>query len=152
MNSAGAVEEAIPISSSNIAWPQDKGVKFKNMAGAKADDQWADIESGRSSDYLERFIVWMRPAVSQNFRKLWGNVETNLKVGKHRITISNNWPVSGFGAEKYVVLSQAKVFGGKNEILSWMYIVFGGVMLLTAVIFGIRKAGRSKGILETKLK
>lgn len=94
----------------------------------------------------------MRAATTPNFRKLWGNIETNLSAGKYRVTITNKWPVSGFGAQKFVVLSQAKIFGGKNEFLSWLYIGFGAVMILTSIIFGVRKATRSKGILETKLK
>jgi hypothetical protein len=30
-----------------IAWPQDKGVRFKNLPGTKKADQWIDVESGK---------------------------------------------------------------------------------------------------------
>jgi hypothetical protein len=96
-------------------------------------------------------MVWMRAAMTPNFRKLWGLVD-KLDGGSYRVTIANNWPVSPFGGEKHFVISQTNIFGGKNVFLGYMYVGFGGLMLLTSICFGVRKATRSEGILAEKLK
>lgn len=89
--------------------------------------------------------------MTPNFRKLWGLVD-KLEQGNYRVTIANNWPVSQFNGEKLFVISQTSFFGGKNVFLSYMYMGLGGLMLLTSICFGIRKATRSQGILAEKTK
>ena len=89
--------------------------------------------------------------MTPNFRKLWGFIE-KLDQGSYRVTINNNWPVSQFSGEKHFVISQTCFFGGKNVFLGYMYVCFGGLLLLTSICFGIRKATRSQGILAEKLK
>ena len=37
--------------------------------------------------------------------------------------------------EKYIILSTRNVFGGKSSFLGILYIVFGAVCLISAVIF-----------------
>ena len=101
---------------------------------------------------IERFIVWMRAAPTNKFRKMWAVLSQNLTKGKYRVSIANNWLVSGFGGEKHVVVSQTNRFGGKNVFLSYIYMGFGALMLLTSVCFGVRKGMRSGGILEEKIK
>jgi hypothetical protein len=135
------IPKSVPISSQGIAWAQDKGVKFKNN---KLGDQWLNMED-------ERFIVWMRAAMTPSFRKLWGWVE-NVTPGVYNLEINNNWPTSKWGGKKYFVLSQANVLGGKNNLLSYIYIGFGVLQLLTAIIFGGRKAARYDGILDEKVR
>ena len=51
---------------------------------------------------------------------------------KLMVTIENN-KYQNF--EKYIILSTRNVFGGKNSFLGICYVVFGGICLLSAVIF-----------------
>lgn len=94
----------------------------------------------------------MRAAPTPKFRKLYGIFSQTLVAGNYKVIIKNNWPVSGFGGEKYFVVSQADMFGGKNTLLCFLYLGLGVLMLLTAIIFGVRKAMRSGGILEANMK
>ena len=83
----------------------------------------------------EHFIVWMRPAGLPDFRKLWGRIRTNLKPGTYSINIQNNYDVSSFSGEKYIVLSTVNAFGGKNKFLGISYVVVGGICILLAIVF-----------------
>jgi len=80
---------SVAISSLDIAWPDDKKYKFKNLAD-KSTKQWIDVED-------ERFIVWMRAAATPTFRKLWGKIESGslpLKKGSYEVTITNRTSIS----------------------------------------------------------
>lgn len=94
----------------------------------------------------------MRAAPTPKFRKLYGILAQPLAAGNYKVIVQNNWPVSGFSGEKYFVISQANMFGGKNTLLCFLYLGIGVLMLLTAIFFGIRKGMRSNGILEANLK
>lgn len=94
----------------------------------------------------------MRAAPTNKFRKMWAVLPQKLVKARYRVTIANNWLVSGFGGEKYIVISQTNRFGGKNTFLSYIYMGFGALMLLTSVCFGVRKGMRAGGILEEKIK
>lgn len=150
MNGASA-EKSILVSYKGIAMKNDQTSRFINMKGSAKKDQWIDIEDGTMLANLERFMVWMRAAMTPNFRKLWGYVD-KLEQGSYRVTIANNWLVNKFNGEKLFVISQTNIFGGKNVFLAYMYIGFGSLMLLTSICFGVRKMTRSKGILAEKLK
>lgn len=94
----------------------------------------------------------MRASITPRFRKLWGYIDEKLEVGKYQIKITNNWPVKKWKGQKTIAMSQANIFGGKNVFLCYVYLVFGALLLLTSIVFGIRKMIRSKGILAEKLK
>ncbi len=54
------------INENGIAWPDDKGNKFKKNKNENV--HWIDPTE-------EHFIVWMRTSGLPNFRKLWGRIE-----------------------------------------------------------------------------
>ena len=91
------------------------------------DNQWLDITD-------EHFIVWKRIAPFESPRKLWGKIEGgDINSGSTvTVTIDDN-TYSNF--EKYIILSTRNVFGGKSSFLGILYIVFGAVCLISAVIF-----------------
>ena len=91
------------------------------------DNQWLDITD-------EHFIIWKRISPFENPRKLWGKIEgDDINSGSTvTVTIDDN---SYFSYEKYIILSTRNVFGGKSSFLGILYIVFGAVCLISAVIF-----------------
>jgi uncharacterized membrane protein len=91
------------------------------------DNQWLDVTD-------EHFIIWKRIAPFESPRKLWGKIEgDDINSGSTvTVTIDDN-TYSNF--EKYIILSTRNVFGGKSSFLGILYIVFGAVCLISAVIF-----------------
>lgn len=91
------------------------------------DNQWLDVTD-------EHFIIWKRISPFENPRKLWGKIEgDDINSGSTvTVTIDDN---SYFSYEKYIILSTRNVFGGKSSFLGILYIVFGAVCLISAVIF-----------------
>lgn len=87
----------------------------------------------------EHFIVWMRTAGLPTFRKLYGQIHSNLKKGdKLTFDLQLNFEVNSFDGSKGIVLSTVGEFGGKNAFLGISYIVVGSVCLLLAVLFSIK--------------
>lgn len=129
-------DEEVVIDETNIAWEADKKLKYDNIENPKDKNdkeyyksvQWIDMKD-------EHFIVWMRPAGLPNFRKLWGRIRKDLEPGNYEVTIKNNYDVSTFDGEKYIVLSTANAFGGKNKFLGISYIVVGGICIILAIVF-----------------
>ena len=121
---------AITIQDTGIAWSSDVKNKFKSPPNAE-DIQWVDVTN-------ERFIVWMRTAATPNFRKLWGRIEQDINPGTYTVDITNNYDVSGFDGKKYIVLSTANTFGGKNYFLAISYLVVGGLAIGVAILFFIK--------------
>ena len=91
------------------------------------DNQWLDVTD-------EHFIIWKRIAPFESPRKLWGKIEgDDINSGSTvTVTIDDN---TYFNFEKYIILSTRNVFGGKSSFLGILYIVFGAVCLISAVIF-----------------
>jgi hypothetical protein len=137
-----ATNREINISESGIAWPDDKNFKFKN---ANLDMQWIDIES-------ERFIAWVKISPFTDFRKSWGIINEDLPKGTYKVVIKNNWNSKAFNGEKWIILSQANVFGGKNEFLAYCYLAVGALSIIMAIIFIFRKVRRPKGMLDERIK
>jgi uncharacterized membrane protein len=91
------------------------------------DNQWLDVTD-------EHFIIWKRIAPFESPRKLWGKIEGDDINSGSTVTVTiddNNY----FNFEKYIILSTRNVFGGKSSFLGILYIVFGAVCLISAVIF-----------------
>ena len=130
--------DKVNIDESDIAWEADKKLKYKNVINPdNANDanfwqkvQWIDMKD-------EHFIVWMRPSLLPNFRKLYVRIHQDLEKGTYQVTVSKPLNVKEFNGEKYFVLSTVNVFGGKNWFLSIAYIAFGGLCLLLALLFVI---------------
>ena len=91
---------------------------------------------------LEHFIVWMRTAGLPNFRKLYGEINTELKKGNYSLKINNLYDVSSFSGNKYFVLSTTNVLGGTNYFLAICYIIVGALCIMFGIIFFIAYMGR----------
>lgn len=126
----------ISIDEKNIAWGADKEKLFKNVkVKNEGNDYYKKVQWVNMED--EHFIVWMRPSLLPNFRKLYGRIHQDLEKGTYQVTVRNPLNVKEFKGEKYFVLSTVNVFGGKNWFLSIAYIAFGGLCLLLALLFVI---------------
>jgi len=91
------------------------------------DSQWLDVTD-------EHFIIWKRISPFENPRKLWGKIEgDDISSGSSVIVTIDDKNYHSF--EKYIILSTRNVFGGKSSFLGILYIVFGAVCLISAVIF-----------------
>ena len=118
---------SIAITQTGIAWPSDLNGKYRDAEGATK-IQWHSVED-------EHFIVWMRIAATNDFRKLWGVIKEDIEKGSYMVTVNEVMDYSGFGAKKYVVLSNANMFGGKNIVLSYCLFISGGMATIWTLIF-----------------
>ena len=110
-----------------IAWPSDRSGKYANSNNWK-NLQWHSVED-------EHFMVWMRVAATSNFRKLWGIINETLEVGEYVVEIHEKMNFSAFGGKKFLVLSNANEFGGKNTILVYAFFISGGLAALWTLVF-----------------
>lgn len=131
----------IPISDKGIAWADDINYKFKNIDLSR---QWIDMES-------ERFINWIKTAPFSDFRKTWGLISNDLPAGSYTMEIQNFWDSSLFDGEKWFVISETNAFGGKNRFLGYANIAVGGLAVILAILFLVRKLMRPRGITEYQL-
>jgi hypothetical protein len=125
-------DKRVTIEEDDIAWDVDKDEKYERLEDNWAKKQWTDVEN-------EHFIVWMRPSGLPYFRKLWGRIEDDLEKGDYKVQINSNYDVDDFDGEKWIVLSTANAFGGKNDFLGIAYIVIGCLSLCCAVFFVVKK-------------
>ncbi|XP_053701313.1 cell cycle control protein 50A-like isoform X1 [Synchiropus splendidus] len=141
----------------DIAWWTDKHLKFKNPPGNKnlsllfegtnQPPNWRKpvyeldpSDPGNNGFMNEDLIVWMRPAMSANFRKLYRIIpgldnRPTLPQGAYVLDVAYNFPVISFGGRKRMILSTMSWMGGKNPFLGLAYITMGVVLFLLAVIF-----------------
>lgn len=90
-------------------------------------------------------MVWLRPAVRNDFYKLWGIINQDLPAYSYNLTITNSkfdiildYDVSGFG-EKWILITKANAFGNNNILLGVAYIVGGGISLILLLGFTISR-------------
>ena len=125
----------IPIAQTGIAWSSDVGAKFQNILNVPSGKgtSWEDVQWLDMTD--EHFIVWMRTSGLPTFRKLWGRIDDGLLQGEYYVRIVNNYEVMSFSGSKSLVISTMNFLGGKNEFLSYLYIVVGIGCFIASVIF-----------------
>lgn len=120
---------SIYINETGIAWESDKSYRFKLPINADR-IQWINVTN-------EHFMVWMRPAGINKFRKLWGRINNQLIPGNYTLKVINNYKVTDFKGKKSFVLSTSNFLGGRNTFLGTAYVVLGIICLLTSAIFSI---------------
>lgn len=145
------------MSETGIAWPTDLS-KFVDLTPAQKASAEAATGNGITwlSDFAptianvsnEHFIVWMRVAALPSFRKLYGIINSDIPAGAVvAFDVLPQYPVTGFGGRKSLVLSTTSFMGGKNAFLGIAYIVVGFVCILLAFLFAVRQlvGGRRLG-------
>jgi hypothetical protein len=112
------------ITDDDIVYDVDKEI-FKNSDDKEK--QWMNIDN--------RFRSWMKISPFSTFRKLWGIIEKDVKKGKVKVTIEDNFPVHKWDGKKYLVLSNANAFGGKSPALGIILISAGSFCILGGMVF-----------------
>jgi len=115
----------IKITTKDIAYKAD----IDSFSKVKYDQNkhWHDIND-------EQFMIWMRISPFENPRKLWGKIENDDIPKDSYIEVKIN-QASYYGFDKYIILSTRNVFGGKSSFLGIIYIVFGGLCLISGIVF-----------------
>nr|CAB3267094.1 cell cycle control protein 50A-like [Phallusia mammillata] len=146
-------DAGITIIRKGIAWPTDHSTKFKNPSVTSDPDNltaafasyaqplfWQkrvenlDESDPNNNGYKnEAFEVWMRTAAFPTFRKLYGRIESTVPKGLYNFTVQYNYPVTGFGGRKRLILSTASFMGGKNSFLGIAYLVVGSCSIVVGV-------------------
>lgn len=151
-------DKDVPLLSTDIAWPTDKNVKFRNpeptdnlkkaFEGTAKPPAWdkkvyeLDKNPNNNGFQNEDLIVWMRTAALPTFRKLYRRVnheqeyfKLGLPVGQYKLVIDYNYAVTSFKGTKRIILSNTSWLGGKNPFLGIAYIVVGSICLVLAIVF-----------------
>ena len=113
----------INVKNESIAYKTDKEKYEKNTYDKNK--HWIDFTD-------ERFMIWMRPSPFSNPRKLWGIIDDIDIDSSIYFTVKEQ---SFGGYEKYVIFSTRNVFGGKNSFLGAIYLIFGIICLVSAIVF-----------------
>lgn len=120
-------EKPIKIESDSIAWFTDNTNKYKNSKNYK-ETQFIDVED-------QHFKVWMRVAATSDFRKLYGKISEDLYDKDYSVLINNILDVHEFDGEKWVIFTTVSVFGGKNLVLGWGFLVCALISAIWACVF-----------------
>ncbi|CAM9903077.1 unnamed protein product, partial [Phaeothamnion confervicola] len=81
----------------------------------------------------EHFMVWMRTAGLDSFRKPYGIIYDDIDAGTTlTFNLTANWLVSEFEGRKYLVISNTSWFGLHNPFLGRSFIAFGVFQIFMA--------------------
>ena len=133
------------LQSSNIAWQYDAKHLYADAPPQNFNDDPATRGGNTSAVGIasnQHLMVWLRPAASPSFRKLYGVLGTALPAGSTvRIAVLNRYNTYGFNGHKAVVLSTDSWAGGRNHFLGAAFLATAALCLLTAAAFGAAAAG-----------
>ena len=80
-------------------------------------------------------MVWYQTEPLPDFIKLYGKVDTTLKAGiTYYLEIEDNYDAPKLGSEKWILLTELGMFGGKNFILA--YIFLGASLVVFFILMG----------------
>jgi LEM3 (ligand-effect modulator 3) family / CDC50 family len=108
-----------------IVFSNDKNVYVDH----DPETEWRSIDN--------HLIVWMKPAIFADFRKLWGVIDQDIPAGSLEVQVTNNYNVSSWKGTKGIVISNSSVFGGKNPLLGIVFIAVGSFCVMAALIFSL---------------
>jgi hypothetical protein len=82
----------------------------------------------------EHLMNWMRLSTLKDFRKLYGSINATIeKDDVVTVEIENRYNVYPFGGEKWIVLANNAVAGGRNAFLAVAYLIIGSLYLACGV-------------------
>jgi len=87
----------------------------------------------------DHFKLWMRVAITSDFRKLYAIIKKDLKAGDYvKIDILNVFEVKSFHGKKSVILATTSWLGARRDFLSTAYYVMGALCLAFAIASAIK--------------
>ncbi|KAL5067267.1 hypothetical protein RYX36_018154, partial [Vicia faba] len=111
-------------------------VPFGLVAWSLFNDTYSFSVNGMN--LMKDLIIWMRTAALPTFRKLYGRIEVDLKVGVIiYVTLKNQYNTYSFDGKKKLVLSTTSWLGGKNDFIGIVYLTVGGLCLFLALFFTV---------------
>lgn len=127
--------ETVDCSSDQISWKSDQGKMFKQV-NSKYSSSWINttiFERGQRDDH---FIVWMRASTLPTFIKPYAICKnSDFQEGDIiTINIENNYDVSSFNGEKWILISEMSIVGGKNISYAIGYFVLSGSLILSSIL------------------
>lgn len=145
---------AIHLHQADISWSSDRRSKFHNPGsweGTIHPRNWTvdalqlgPPEAGNGYEN-EHLIVWMRTAAFPSFRKLWARIDPGslwsrtdvLKAGEYLIDVEYNYRtvLGKLRIPKTLIISNTSWMGGRNLFMPILYIVVGGLSIITGVVF-----------------
>ncbi|KEG14761.1 miltefosine transporter beta subunit [Trypanosoma grayi] len=81
----------------------------------------------------EDFLVWASLSYKPDFTKMYRIITTDLIPGEYVVDIVENFDVSSFSGEKYVVLVTRNWIGGKNYALGILFLAIGSISFVLAM-------------------
>lgn len=98
-------------------------------------ETFPDIISPIVGQENEHFIVWMRLAGLQPFKKLYGRITDTLSEGTDLVfTITNNFNVDSFDGKKSIVVSTSSTLGANLSVLWAAWLGFGVATFVAATL------------------
>lgn len=138
----------------DISWEWDRKYLYGEFNTRNFNTE-PDVRGGSAIEGLVnkefRFHVWMRVAARPTVRKLYGEIDRDLKEGDVIwFTVQNRYNTYGFDGQKFLILSNRNWTGGRNVLLGMVYIIVGsGAALLSVImLIGEMKYKRSFGDLN----
>ncbi|KAL3317084.1 Cell cycle control protein 50A [Cichlidogyrus casuarinus] len=147
--------QSFPVTATDqgIAWPDDINRKYGHLTDESFDNtvkplNWTFSERERTKEPFktdEALMIWMRPALTSNFRKLYKRVlhnqltflEKSLPAGQYRLEIAINYPVQDFGGRKAFVIANTGFFGSSSKVYPITSVVLGSIHFMLGIIFAV---------------
>jgi hypothetical protein len=162
--SSGGSPQTIEFTTKGIAWPGERKKytnkpRYEDYSQLAPPPNWAlRYPQGYNESNIpqlqddEHFQNWMRTAGLPTFSKLYlRNENQDMPKGTYQITVNMNFPVTGFGGTKSIVISTVSWIGGKNPFLGWAYIGSAALFVLLALLGTIRHIVKPRKIGDMNL-
>jgi hypothetical protein len=151
----------VAMSENNIAWSSDKDFLFRNpefWSTFREDvlehkflyQSYANTgyEAGfYENNYVdEHFMVWMRAAAFNRFKKPYGIIEDGITVASGtpvilKFNVSNIFEVDQFNGSKALSIQSFEPLGGTGSqpVWAWLQVVLGCISTFTAIVLLVQE-------------
>lgn len=97
----------------------------------------------------EHFIVWMKVATLNKFRKLYGYFNQSISAGTKLVfKVEANWAVTPFKGSKALVVTTNNIFGGKNNYTGTTFVGIGIFLIACGFFFTLKQVIRPRKLAD----
>jgi len=127
-----------------FSYPNDENTQYLY-------ETYPDTISPREGVTNEHFVNWMRIASMPKFRKLYGVINTDLKVNDLlTFNVTANWEVQSFKGKKTLVITTASPFGGRNIQFGNSFLGVGSICVIAAAFFALKHLIKPRRLADKK--